>query len=116
MGWPRRESEEQGVFEELLNISNARNRKIVKILTLKCLGGDHDKLKWVFSTASLDIRGHIVIKLSVILNSYHPKSLPPHQGLQFLLAHGVVPFKDRHCLVAARRHNSNLIEPMGYLL
>jgi hypothetical protein len=32
------------------------NRKIVKILALKCLGGDHDKLKESFSTASLYIR------------------------------------------------------------
>jgi hypothetical protein len=32
------------------------NRKIVKILALKCLGGDHDKLKESFSTASLFIK------------------------------------------------------------
>ncbi|HUU80954.1 MAG TPA: hypothetical protein VMW90_05855 [Acidobacteriota bacterium] len=43
----------RGIQEELLNSGNARKRKIVKILALKCLGGDHDKLKVVFSTASL---------------------------------------------------------------
>ena len=43
------------VQEELINSGHARNRKVVKILPLKCLGGDHDKLKWVFSTASLSI-------------------------------------------------------------
>jgi hypothetical protein len=53
MGWPRRKTEEEGVQEELLNGGNARNRKIVKILVLKCLAGDHDKLKVGFSTASL---------------------------------------------------------------
>jgi hypothetical protein len=53
MDWPRRKTEEQGVQEELLNSGNAKNRKIVKILVLKCLRGDHAKLKVVFSTASL---------------------------------------------------------------
>ena len=48
MGWPRRKTEEERVQEELLCSGNARNRKIVKILALKCLGGDHDKLKVVF--------------------------------------------------------------------
>ena len=31
-----------GGQEELLSSGNARNRKIVRILALKCLGGDHD--------------------------------------------------------------------------
>jgi hypothetical protein len=56
MGWPRRDAEEWEVQEELLISGNARNRKTIKILARKYLGGDHGKLREVFSTASLYMR------------------------------------------------------------
>jgi hypothetical protein len=55
MGLHMRKLKAEEVQEELLNSGNARNQKIVKILAPKCLEGDHDKLKVLFSTASLFI-------------------------------------------------------------
>ena len=66
MGWPRRETKEKGGQGELLNSGNARNRKTIKILALKCLGGDHDKLKVVFSTASLYINPYKIHQSGLI--------------------------------------------------
>jgi hypothetical protein len=56
MGLHMRKLKAEEVQEELLYSGNARNQKIVKVLAPKCLEGDHDKLKVVFSTASLCIR------------------------------------------------------------
>jgi hypothetical protein len=56
MGLHMRKLKAEEVQEELLYSGNARNQKIVKVLAPKCLEGDHDKLKVVFSTASLPIR------------------------------------------------------------
>jgi len=38
MGWPRRETEEKGVQEKLLNSGNARNQKIIKVMAVKYPG------------------------------------------------------------------------------
>ena len=57
MAWSRRKAERvAGVRKIPPNSGNASNRKTFKILTLNCLGGDHDKLKVFFSTASLYMR------------------------------------------------------------
>ena len=57
LGWPRRKTEEEGARKaHSIVVTPGIARLSNTSLALKCLGGDHDNLKWAFSNGLAILR------------------------------------------------------------